>query len=167
MLKRGKYTTDDPDTKFLPDKTFMVLAVVVFGFILIFPGIEHSLELSLIPPLIEIVGFIGLIISLAFITFVNKVNRYASKGLVIHKDHELITSGPYRYVRHPMYVGFILFFVSIPVALGSFIAFAVSLLLPFLFIYRIRIEEKMLVNHLAGYKDYMEQVKYRLIPKIY
>ncbi|UCG02691.1 MAG: isoprenylcysteine carboxylmethyltransferase family protein [Candidatus Heimdallarchaeota archaeon] len=167
MMKRGKYITDDPNTKSLTDKTFMGLAIVVFGFILVFSGIDHQLSLSPIPPLIELFGFIGLIISLIFISYVNKVNRYASKGLVIHKDHELITSGPYQFIRHPMYSGFIILIISVPVALGSFIAFVVSLIFPILLIYRIQIEEKMLMNHLPGYKDYMDRVRYRFIPKIY
>jgi protein-S-isoprenylcysteine O-methyltransferase Ste14 len=167
LMKRGKYTTDDPETTFLPDKTFMILAVVVFGFIFIFPAFDHALNISPLPWYIEILGFFGLIISLIGITYINKVNRYASKGLVIHKDHELITSGPYQYIRHPMYSIFIIFTCSMPVALGSFIAFLVSLLFPILLIYRIQIEEKMLIDHLTGYKDYMERVKYRLIPKLY
>ena len=167
LLKRGKYTTDEPETTFLPDKTFMILAVVVFGFIFLFPSIDHNLGLSPLPPVIKIIGFVGLILSLIAITYINKVNRYASKGLVIHKDHELITSGPYRFIRHPMYVAFIIFCICLPVALGSFIAFVVSWLFPILLLYRIRIEENMLMEHLLGYKDYMEQVPYRLVPKIY
>jgi len=174
LLKRGKYGTDDPETeKTLPDKTFWVLALPITCFTFIFPSIEHNLssrDLALVPPLplsIELLGFAGLIFSLVFIVYVNAVNRYASKGLVIHKDHELITSGPYRYIRHPMYTAFIIFLISIPIALGSFIATVVSLAWPVLLIYRIGIEEKMLVDHLPGYKEYMERVKYRLIPKIY
>ncbi len=167
LMKRGKYTTDDPDTTFFPDKTFMFLAVVVFGFAFIFPGIDYASNISPLPWYIKLLGFVGLIISLVFVTYVNKVNRYASKGLVIHKDHELITSGPYRFVRHPMYVGIIILVSSIPVALGSFIAFIVSFGFPILLIYRIRIEENMLMSQLAGYTEYMAQVKYRLIPKIY
>jgi protein-S-isoprenylcysteine O-methyltransferase Ste14 len=167
LMKRGKYTTDEPGTTFLPDKTFLILAVVVFGFVAIFPSIDHASNFSPLPWFIELLGFFGLIISLIGITYVNKVNRYASKGLVIHKDHELITSGPYQFIRHPMYVVFIILISSIPLALGSFIAFLASLLFPILLIYRIRIEEKMLMDHLPGYKEYMERVKYRLIPEIY
>ena len=167
VMKRGKYTTDDPETTFLPDRTFMILAVVVFGFIIIFPGIDHASNFSPLPWYIELLGFFGLTLSLIGITYVNKVNRYASKGLVIHKDHELITSGPYQFIRHPMYLVFMILTCSIPIALGSFIAFLISLLFPILLIYRIRIEEKMLVDHLPGYKEYMDRVKYRLIPKIY
>ena len=175
MLKRTQYI--DPETKFIPDKTFMVLALPILFFIIFVPGIEHWLlirfNFSLIPFLVpfrliyEIPGFIGLILSGLFVMYVNRVNRYASKGLVVHKDHELITSGPYRYIRHPMYVGIIIFLISLPLALGSLITTAVSLLFMLLIIYRIGIEEKMLVDHLPGYKEYMEKVRHRIIPKIY
>ncbi len=167
MMKRGKYTTDDPETTAFPDKTFMALAVPAFGFLIIFPGIDHNLGLSPLPILLEIVGFIGIILGFIGMTYVNKVNRYASKGLVIHKDHELIMTGPYRFVRHPMYSTIIIFCFCIPLALGSLIALVGSIVFTFLLLYRIRIEEKMLINHLPGYKEYMEQVKYRLIPKLY
>jgi len=169
IIKRSKFATDDPNSSTLPDKTFLILVLLSAGFVFIFPAIDHNLKISpmLIHPFIEAIGFIGLIISLLFILYINQVNRYASKGLVIHKDHELITSGPYRFIRHPMYLGFLLMMFSIPLSLGSFIAFVVSLFLPIVYIYRIGIEEKMLMSHLVGYKEYMDQVKYRLIPKIY
>lgn len=116
------------------------------------------LNLSQLPWYIELIGFAGLIFGFIGMTYVNMVNRYASKGLVIHKDHELITAGPYQYIRHPMYLIVSVFCVCIPLALGSFIAFVRSFLFPLLLVYRIRIEEKMLMDHLAGYKEYMEQV---------
>ncbi len=169
LVKRGKYITDDPNTKSFPDKTSLALLSLVFLFILLFPGIDHGLAISpiVITFEIEILGFIGMIFSLIFITYVNQVNRYASKGLVIHKDHDLITTGPYRYIRHPMYVGFILMMISLPIALGSFLSFIVSWFFPIILIIRIRIEERMLIDHLPGYKEYMEEVQYRLLPRIY
>jgi protein-S-isoprenylcysteine O-methyltransferase Ste14 len=167
LMKRGKYTTDDPETKAFPDKTFMILAVPVFGFLIMFPGFDHALNLSPVPLVVELLGFVGIIFGLVGMTYINFVNRYASKGLVIHKDHELITTGPYQYVRHPMYTIINIFSLCIPLALGSFIGFLGSILFPLLILYRIKIEEEMLINHLEGYKEYMDRVKYRLIPKIY
>ena len=168
LMKRAKYVTDDPETKSFPDKTFMILAMIVLIPTVVFPGFDRQLGFSSpLPEIIEIIGFIGMIISMVEMLYVNKVNRYASKGLVIHKDHELITSGPYKYVRHPLYTGAIIFLVCIPLALGSLISFVISLLFPILLVYRIRIEEKMLIDHLPGYKDYKNRVKYRLIPKVY
>jgi len=167
LMKRGKYTTDDPDTKSFPDKIFFILALVLLGAAVIIPGIEHANDVTPLPWFIELSGFAGLITGFVAVTYVNVVNRYASKGLVIHKDHELITSGPYSHVRHPLYTGAIIMCISIPVALGSFIATVVSLGWPFLLIYRMGIEEKMLIDHLPGYKEYKEKVKYRLVPRIY
>ncbi len=167
LLKRGKYLTDDPDTKSFSDKTFMILATIAFVFIIIFPGIEHRLGVSPLHWSIELIGVIGMIFGLIGMTYVNYVNRYASKGLIILSDHELITSGPYQYVRHPMYLVISIFAICLPLSLGSFITFLVSFVFPILLIYRTSIEEKMLIEHLPGYKKYMEDVKYRLIPKIY
>jgi protein-S-isoprenylcysteine O-methyltransferase Ste14 len=169
LVKRGKYITDDPNTKSFPDKTSLALLSLLFLFVLLFPGIDHGFTISpiIIPPEIEFIGFIGVIFSLIFITYVNQVNRYASKGLVIHKDHELITAGPYQHIRHPMYTGFIVMMIGMPIALGSFIAVIGACFFPLILVFRIRIEEKMLIDHLPGYKDYMEQVRYRLIPRIY
>ena len=167
LMKRGKYTTDDPETTFMPDKLFMALALPIFGFTIIFPGIDYAQDISQLPWYVEPIGFIGIILGFAGMTYINMVNRYASKGLVIHKDHELITTGPYRFVRHPMYITISIFCVCIPLALGSFIAFVESFLFPLLLVYRINIEEKMLIDHLPGYEEYMKRVKYRLIPKLY
>jgi protein-S-isoprenylcysteine O-methyltransferase Ste14 len=167
LMKRGKYTTDDPETTFIPDKLFMALALPIFGFTIIFPGIDYAQNISQLPWYIEVIGFLGIIFGFIGMTYINMINRYASKGLVIHKDHELIKNGPYQYVRHPMYITISIFCVCIPLALGSFIAFVESFLFPLLLVYRIKIEEKMLMDHLPGYKEYMEQVKYRLIPKVY
>ena len=167
LMKRAKYTTDDPETKAFSDKTFMILAVPVFGFLIMFPGFDHALNLSPVPWFIELLGFAGIIFGLVGMTYINFVNRYASKGLVIHKDHELITTGPYQYVRHPMYSIINIFSVCVPLALGSFIGFLGSILFPLLILYRIKIEEEMLVKHLPGYKEYMKRVKYRLVPKLY
>lgn len=169
VTKRSKRKSDDPTIMIMKDKIFSALMIPLFCIIFIFPGFDYSMKISplSIPVEIKVLGFLGCIISLFSILYVNAVNRYASKGLVIHKDHELITSGPYRYIRHPMYLCFMLLFISIPLSLGSFIALLFSLLLPILILYRIGIEEEMLIKYLEGYKEYSKKVKFRLFPKIY
>ena len=169
LVKRGSWATESTEVKSFPDKGVLTLFGLIFFFMFFFIPIDRTEGISPITIAfeIEILGFIVLIFSLIFMTYVMQVNKYASKGLVIHEDHELITSGPYQYIRHPMYLAYLLLFFSIPIALGSLIAFIISLLLPFIFAYRIRIEEQILIDHLNGYTKYMEQVKYRLIPKIY
>ncbi|MFX1336217.1 MAG: methyltransferase family protein, partial [Promethearchaeota archaeon] len=120
-----------------------------------------------IPSLIKIIGFLGLVFSYILNFWVMRVNSYASKGLVMHEDHLIITIGPYGIIRHPMYVSFVLLAFSTPIALGSLVSIFLAIPIPFLLVFRIQNEEKMLTKELISYIEYMEKVRYRLIPKIW
>ena len=76
----------------------------------------------------------------------------------------MVDSGLYGIVRHPMYAVTTVLFLSIPLVLGSWIAFAVFLIYPALMVKRIRSEEQLLEAELPGYTDYQKKVKYRMIP---
>ncbi|HXP74808.1 MAG TPA: isoprenylcysteine carboxylmethyltransferase family protein [Stellaceae bacterium] len=79
----------------------------------------------------------------------------------------MISTGPYAYVRHPMYAGGLLMFVGMPLQLGSWLGLAaVALLLPLL-AFRIVMEERTLGAELDGYRDYAQRVRWRLIPRIW
>ena len=96
-------------------------------------------------------------------------NRYLSDVVRIQEErgHEVCMTGPYRYVRHPMYVGVIIFVLCLPLALGSFFALFLSAAILFVFLIRTSLEDKTLQKELPGYKEYTEQVRYRLIPGIW
>ncbi len=83
------------------------------------------------------------------------------------RGHVVITQGPYRYIRHPMYVGVILAIISTPLVLGSFWALIHAGMLVTLFIVRPHLEDITLQEKLSGYSDYAAQVRYRLIPGIW
>jgi protein-S-isoprenylcysteine O-methyltransferase Ste14 len=83
------------------------------------------------------------------------------------RGHKVITSGPYQYVRHPMYVGVIILLYSIPVALGSLWTLIPASVLSFLFVIRTHFEDKTLHEELEGYQSYSTKVKYRLLPGIW
>lgn len=93
-------------------------------------------------------------------------NRFFSPGIIIHKSHKVIKTGPYRVVRHPGYLAFMLFWGGQSVYTGG-----ISILLwgigVFLYVWRIKIEETFLLGHLPGYKYYVGKVRYRLIPYIW
>jgi len=105
------------------------------------------------------------------ITFLSMLhNEYAAPTIHIQKEagHRLADSGLYGMLRHPMYLGFILFTAGTCLFLGSYAATAFSLLaLTASAIYRIQIEEKTLARDLPGYSDYISRVKWRLLPFIY
>lgn len=78
-----------------------------------------------------------------------------------------VDTGLYGIVRHPMYSVTILLFLSIPLLLGSIISFLIFLVYPIILAKRIRNEEKVLEEQLAGYKEYKQKVKYKLIPLVW
>ncbi len=95
------------------------------------------------------------------------LGRYYSYGLIIKPDHKLVTHGIYRYVRHPITLAGIIYSIAIPLTFSSLYGFLCMLLLVPLFLYRIRIEEKMLLDYFGEeYREYMKRTK-KMIPYIY
>jgi protein-S-isoprenylcysteine O-methyltransferase Ste14 len=102
-----------------------------------------------------------------FIIMVFKENSYASTVIQVEKEQQVIFTGPYAIVRHPMYLGMLIMELFTPLALGSYWAIIPFLLtIPWTFI-RIKIEEEALLQDLLGYKDYCLKTRYRLIPSIW
>ena len=94
-------------------------------------------------------------------------NAYLSRTIEVQEGQKVVDTGLYGIVRHPMYAVTLLLFLSMPLVLGSPISFAVMLLYIPLIVKRIRNEECVLAEGLEGYADYMQKVKYRLIPGIW
>ena len=94
------------------------------------------------------------------------VNRYLETTVRIQEErgHRIVSSGPYRFVRHPMYVGLILQFIALPLVLGSKWAFMPAGVVALLFVIRTGLEDRALRNELAGYAQYAETTRYRLVP---
>ena len=83
------------------------------------------------------------------------------------RDHHVISTGPYAFVRHPMYSGVMLFFFGAPLLVGSWWGLALAPLFAVLFAVRAGIEERALVAGLPGYADYAARVRYRLLPGVW
>ena len=96
-------------------------------------------------------------------------NEFAEMTVNIQDDRgqKVIDTGLYAYVRHPMYTGFILFILGTNLWLGTYLSFAISVIALTVGLYfRIRVEEKTLINELDGYQDYLKKVKFKVIPYI-
>jgi protein-S-isoprenylcysteine O-methyltransferase Ste14 len=83
------------------------------------------------------------------------------------RGHAVATGGPYRFVRHPSYVGGILFELAAPILLGSWWALIPGMLNAILFVVRTALEDKTLQAELDGYQDYAARVRYRLLPGVW
>ena len=99
--------------------------------------------------------------------WVMSANSYASRIIQVEKDQRVISIGPYRIVRHPMYLGGIISILFTPLALGSYWALPVFVLIIPVIVLRILNEEKILRQELPGYPEYCQSTRSRLIPLVW
>ena len=114
-------------------------------------------------------GFIVVVAGFALFFWGMRVNRFFSSVPRIQSErgHRVITGGPYRFVRHPGYVGAIAFVLASGLALGSWISVLVFLPAVGMLLYRTAVEDAQLKAELPGYRDYAARVRWRLLPGIW
>ena len=151
------------------DKLLVVSMIVVYVGWLVLIGLDRRYLWSSVPVSLQVVGAIGVFLSvyIGYLTF--RENSFASPAVKIQTEraHNVVTTGPYRYVRHPMYAGALFHFAGLPLLLGSWLGLIALPLFIALFTIRIAIEEKTLRAALKGYDDYAARVRYRVIPLIW
>ena len=116
-----------------------------------------------------VVGFVFFIASTVLINWAMIVNPYFEQTVRIQKDrgHRVITSGPYKIVRHPGYLAGILYTLSIPLIIGSLYTFIPVGIYVLLIVIRTLLEDRTLQKELNGYSEYIKRTKYRLFPGIW
>jgi protein-S-isoprenylcysteine O-methyltransferase Ste14 len=152
------------------DQALMKIYSVTLILMLIVAAIDGGrFEWSTVPITIQILGWVMLALTGAVIWHVTSINAYLSSWARLQDDRgqEVVKDGLYGVIRHPMYLGVILFVLAIPLVLGSWFALVPGLLIIGLFIYRTWREDQMLLAGLAGYQDYIQKVRYRLIPGLW
>jgi protein-S-isoprenylcysteine O-methyltransferase Ste14 len=122
-----------------------------------------------VPIIVQIVGLIGYGCGIILSAWATLVNRFFSSAVRIQTERaqEVITTGPYHFVRHPGYTGGLLFLVCGGIALGSWWSALPALLPAAMIVRRTVMEDRMLQDHLKGYVDYAQRVRYRLIPGLW
>jgi len=132
-------------------------------------GFDERMHASHVPTALQAMGLAMLLGSAGFIMWVMHENSFAVPvvKLQTERDHRVVSTGPYAWVRHPMYSGSVLFFAGAPLLLGSWWGVAMLPLFTALFAIRTRIEERALIAGLPGYADYAARVRYRLLPGLW
>ncbi|MHB8120246.1 MAG: methyltransferase family protein [Methanothrix sp.] len=147
-------------------------AIIVVGIVIFIAGIAViGLDLyyswSIVPAVAVIAADAVSLIGYSIIFLAYRENSYASHIIEVEKSQRVISSGPYAIICHPMYLGYIIMMLVMPVALGSWAGVPFfSLYIP-LIIARILNEEKVLARDLPGYAEYRRRTRYRLVPKIW
>jgi len=152
------------------DKLISGLLTLPWFALYIVSGLDMRFGLSLeLATWIHISGLVIFILGNALVSWAMISNIYFSTAVRIQYDrgHNVSIGGPYRFMRHPGYVGMIIYLLATPLVLGSIWAFIPASLTGILFIIRTAFEDNTLKNKLEGYKEYAERVKYRLIPGIW
>lgn len=135
------------------------------GFILC--GLDFRWGWTDIPVAVTYVAAVLLLIGYGLYMEVMRENTYLSRTVEVQEGQKVIDTGLYGVVRHPMYFATLIMFLAIPLVLDSWIGFVVFLVYPFLMVKRINNEELVLEEGLAGYREYKEKVKYRMIPFVW
>jgi protein-S-isoprenylcysteine O-methyltransferase Ste14 len=170
MLAERAGATGGDDTKSW-DKTLMPLVAIVIPIIMLaVTGLDFRFDWSPAVPLwVQIASWGVLVVGILVSTWAMIANRFFSSVVRIqtNRGHTVVTSGPYRFVRHPGYSGGVVANLVTPVMLGSLWALIPAVLLTALTIVRTTLEDRTLREELPGYADYIDQVPYRLIPFIW
>jgi protein-S-isoprenylcysteine O-methyltransferase Ste14 len=133
---------------------------------LVVSGLDRRFGWSHVPTAVWIIGDVLVAVGLGMAMLVVVQNRYAAATVTVEAGQTLVSTRLYGVVRHPMYVGALIMLVGFPLALGSYWALLLVLAgLPMLAV-RIADEEKMLNQDLAGYREYTQRVRYRLVPHV-
>jgi len=148
-------------------KIIVSLIFVAFFAMLVLSALDHRYAWSPVAPWVSILGDVLILLSFVFIFWVTRVNSFAASNIRVEKGQEVIDTGPYAYMRHPMYAGAIWLFVGMPLALGSW--WSLGLIVPFMpvLLWRLLNEEKILQRDLFGYREYMRRVRFRLVPFVW
>lgn len=133
-------------------------------------GLDERLGwLPQVPLPLQVAAFLAVAAGSALACWAMIENRFFSAVVRIQSDrgHRVVSSGPYRFVRHPGYVGGVLGNLAMPLALGSAWALIPGVLTVGVIVVRTALEDRMLLEELDGYREYAARVRYRLLPGVW
>ncbi len=148
-------------------KEVIALSGLMFLTAFIMAGLSFRFGWLRLPFAVSLIGAVIFLVSYALYAEVLRENAYLSRTIEVQEGQKVVDTGLYGIVRHPMYAVTVFLFLSMPLVLGSLISFFIMLLYIPIIVKRIKNEEEVLKEGLHGYTEYMEKIKYRLVPFIW
>jgi protein-S-isoprenylcysteine O-methyltransferase Ste14 len=145
-------------------KLIQALAALLGCAAIMVSALDHRLGWSTVPPPLVIAGDALVVLAYAIVFLVFRANSFAAATIEVGAGQQVVTTGPYALVRHPMYAGALLAFIGTPLALASWWGLVPAALLAGVIVWRLLDEEIFLARSLAGYDDYRRKVGWRLLP---
>ena len=161
-MKFGPGAEEDPD-----QKVFMAVAFPTLIGLYIVAGLDRRFGWSAMPTPVIVAGMAFVVAGMALAVTASLYNHYAAATITVEKGQPVIDTGPYAWVRHPMYSGVLLWFAATPLALGSWWALVLTVLMAIGLYFRISGEERHLLARLPGYEAYCRKVRWRLCPGLW
>lgn len=157
-----------PTAEQLPaQKIIMSMTLLGFLLLIVLPGLDYRFHWSAVPAWLVFAANAGVALSFLVFVIVLKENSFAASTIRVEPGQPVISSGPYAYVRHPLYSGALLLLVFTPLALGSCWTLLVLIPMVPVLAWRLIDEERFLARNLPGYADYCQRVRFRLIPGVW
>jgi protein-S-isoprenylcysteine O-methyltransferase Ste14 len=165
-LKRRMQAGPAAETRLL-QKIIITFAFLAMGATIVVSALDFRFGWSSVPAAVSVVGDVLVAVGLGISMLTTIQNGYAAANITVESGQELVSTGMYSVVRHPMYFGNVVLMIGIPLALGSY--WGLLFVIPGLVVLATRIldEEKVLTQQLAGYRDYAQRVHYRLVPYVW
>jgi protein-S-isoprenylcysteine O-methyltransferase Ste14 len=148
-------------------QVIMGLASLGFIALLVLPAIDHRFGWSNMARGVALAGDALVALGWLGIFFVFRENSFSSATIQVTADQRVVSTGPYAWVRHPMYLSGLVMLLGIPVALGSWWGAPIAVAMIPALIWRLLHEERFLGRNLPGYSEYQNRVRYRLLPLIW
>ena len=137
----------------------------IAGFVV--AGLDFRFGWSQMPQSVTVIASVLFLLAYLLYAEVMRENAYLSRTIKVEEGQTVVSNGLYGVVRHPMYMTTLLLFLVMPLVLGSWWALIPFAFYPAIIISRLKDEEELLTRELAGYREYKEKVKYRIIPFIW
>jgi len=148
-------------------KIIQAFAGTLAAALIIVPGLDHHFGWSHVPVAIVLLADVVVIVGFLVVFRVFRENSFAASTIKVETEQRVISTGPYRIVRHPMYSGASLALLATPLALGSIWGVLIAIAIVAVIVVRLIDEERYLSANLPGYEDYRHEVRHRLIPMVW